>query len=58
MYVVEFTEEAQNYAEAQSCLGLFAALRKDYKNALYWYTLAAEQGFVNAIYAMGNLYDQ
>jgi len=50
----------QGDADAQFNLALLyklgAGIPKDIKQAVYWYTKAAEQGHVNAQYSLGSLY--
>ncbi len=50
----------QGDADAQFNLALLyklgAGIPKDLKQAVYWYTKAAEQGHVNAQYSLGSLY--
>ncbi len=49
----------QNLVNAQYKLGLhYERVRKDMKEAIKWYTLAANQGDVLAQYGLGNCYNE
>lgn len=45
-------------AEAQLVLGMCYYLAKDYKQAVYWYKKAAEQGFAKSQYNLGLCYEK
>ena len=43
------------YAKAQCDFGRYYYLRGDLENANYWYTKAADQNYVEALYELGNM---